>query len=207
MTGWSIATLSGLLAALIPLFLAVGAGFYSAVQRCNEDASAIEDQLTSTLLEIQDRETRMKLVLTAPGTVANDKLIAEQLVEIENGADGHYGDPSFKAHTLVSLVNQYNRLLRRVQFPPELTYATALGIDTKTAHPAIETLDITKADAHAFTQTVDEDLKQLKQQQDWHESHAPVRRCSVGTLTYSLLSDRAEPWRLIRLVKRSPPGG
>jgi hypothetical protein len=190
------------------LLLSVGAGLYSSVQQCNQDASNIEEELTSTLLEIQGRETPMRSVLAASGNAANEKLVAE-LVGIENGADGHYGDPRFKDHMLVSLVNQYNRLLRRLEFPPELKYATDLGVDTQTIHPAIETLDITsitKAEAHAFTHNIDDDLKQVDIQLTWHELYAPVRRCSFA-LMYSIVSDSAEPWKLIRLVKRPSPSG
>jgi hypothetical protein len=111
-----VVALSTFLAALVPLLLSVGAGFYSAVQQCNQHASDMEEQLTSTLLEIEGRETRLASLLAADNVDA-DKLIAA-LVAIENGAD--YGDPTFKDRTLVNLVNEYNRLLRRVQFPPSL---------------------------------------------------------------------------------------
>jgi hypothetical protein len=206
MSTWSIAGLSAFLAALVPVLLAVGAGFYSSVRQCNQDASDIEDQLTSTLLEIESRETRMNAVFNASAKVATDKLIGE-LVQIESGADGHYGDPRFKDQTLVSLVNQYNRLLRRVAFPQELPYPAGLNIDTQNIHPAIAILDVTGGDARAFAQDIDSDLKQIKQQQDWYEAYAPVHRCSVFLMLQSTASDSSEPWKLIRLVKRPSAGG
>jgi hypothetical protein len=205
MSNWSIAGLSAFLAALVPVLLAVGAGFYSSVRQCNQDASDIEDQLTSTLLEIESRETRMNAVFVA-AKVASDKLIGE-LVQIESGANGHYGDPRFKDQTLVSLVNQYNRLLRRVAFPQGFPYPERLDIDTQSIQPAIEILDVTGADARAFAHDIDADLKQIKQQQDWHESYAPVHRCSVFLMIQSTASDSSEPWKLIRLVKRPSAGG
>jgi hypothetical protein len=78
-------------------------------------------------------------------------------------------------------------------------------------HPAIETLDIvsiTKAEAHAFTHNIDDDLKQVNLQLTWHQVYAPVHRCSFA-LIYSIVSDSAEPWKLMRLVvkiKRKDPG-
>jgi hypothetical protein len=202
----SIVGLSTFLAALIPLLLSVGAGVYSSVRQCNQDASDVEDQLTATLMEIEGRETRIRSVLAAD-TVASNMLVAE-LVQIESGADGHFGDPMFKDHTLVSLVNQYNRLIRRVQFPAELTNAAAgLAIDTQNIHPAIETLNITKGEPHAFTHTIDVDLKQIDQQQEWHKLYGPVRRCSALLLMYSIVSDSTEPWKLMRLIRRAQPGG
>jgi hypothetical protein len=206
MSNWSIAGLSAFLAALVPVLLAVGAGFYSSVRQCNQDASDIADQLTSTLLEIESRETRMNAVFVAPAKVASDKLIGE-LVQIESGGDGHYGDPRFKDQTLVSLVNQYNRLLRRVIFPQGFPYPERMKIDTQNVHPAIEILDVTGAEARPFAHDIDADLKQIEQQQDWHENYAPVHRCSVFLMIQSTASDSSEPWKLIRLVKRPSAGG
>jgi hypothetical protein len=206
MSNWSIMSFSAILAALVPVLLAVGAGFYSSVRQCNQDATDVEDQLTSTLLEIESRETRMNAVFAASAKVASDKLIGE-LVQIESGADRHYGDPRFKDQTLVSLVNQYNRLLRRVIFPQGFPYPERLNIDTQSTHPAIEILDVTGAEARAFAHDIDADLKQIEQQQDWHENYAPVHRCSVFLMINSVWSDSSEPWKLIRLVKRPSAGG
>jgi hypothetical protein len=206
MSNWSIMGLSAVLAALVPVLLAVGAGFYSSVRQCNQDASDIEDQLTSTLLEIESRETRMNAVFAASAKVASGKLVSE-LVQIESGADGHYGDPRFKDQTLVNLVNQYDRLLRRVIFPQGFSDPESLNIDTQNVHPAIEILDVTGADARAFAHDVVSDLEQIKQQQDWHEAYAPVHRCSVFLIANSVVSDSSEPWKLIRLVKRPSAGG
>jgi hypothetical protein len=197
------ATFATILAALVPATLAVGAGYYSAVRQCNQDASDLETQLTSILLEVADREARMKLLL------ATDKVPVEtlrpELGLIENGADGHYGDPAFKDHSLVSLVNQYNRLLRRVTFPPACAQdqtakcvpVTDLGIDTRQLHPAIETVDITKAEARGFGPNVDQDLALVDKQQAWHKFYGPVRLCSIVTLLHG-----SEPWKLIKLVPR-----
>jgi len=73
---------------------------------------------------------------------------------------------------------------------------------------AIETLDIAsiaKAEAHAFTHNIDDDLKQVNLQLTWHQVYAPVHRCSFA-LIYSIVSDSAEPWKLMRLVKRPSSG-
>ena len=199
--GLSTFSITGIVAVfgvLTPILLAVGAGYYSAVRQCNQDASDINTQLTSVLLEIGDREERMKSMLAADNVSADS--LAPELVDIENGAEGHYGDPTFKDHTLSSLVNQYNRLLRRVRFNPDQPSDDAvLDIDTKDTHPAIATLKITKKDAHAFAHNIDQDLTQFEKQQTWHTAYGPVRLCSV----YKLASG-SEPWHLIGLVKRPP---
>jgi hypothetical protein len=140
--------LASVFGVLTPILLAVGGGYYSAVRQCNQDASDVETRLTSTLLEISDREARMKSVLApvlAPDHAAPVEKLILEITQTESGVDGHYGDPAFKDYTLISLVNQYNRLLRRVQFSPDQPSTDAiLNIDTQNTHPAIETLSITK---------------------------------------------------------------
>jgi hypothetical protein len=202
MSRWSVAVVATLLSALIPVMLSVGAGYYSEVRQCNQDASDMEAQQTSTLLEIVGREERMRSVL-AVDKVSTDNLIPA-LTKIERGAEGYFDDPQFKDHSLVSLVNQYNRLIRRVQFPDDLKcaptakcVASGLDIDTQHVHPAIGTLDVTRADAHAFARDIDGDLQQIAQQQQWHNLYGPVRLCSIRTLIFA-----SEPWKLVRLVTR-----
>jgi hypothetical protein len=99
-------------------------------------------------------------------------------------------------------VNQYNRLLRRLQFPAcprdQKCIATVLNIDTRVTHPAIETLDISKSEPHAFAHDIDSDLAQIDLQQDWHKSYGPVRLCEPWTLAFG-----SEPWHLIRLDERA----
>jgi len=208
----TIAGVAAVLGALVPLAASVGAGYYSAVQLCNTDASNLETQLTSTLLEVDARELRMKSLL---GSLADDKThrerLAKELVAIENGAQGHYGDPAFTDHALVSLVGEYNRLLRRVQFPPELRCtlgcaANGLEIDIKELHPEVETLDVTMKDPVVFSPKIDDDLNQIARQLAWHQFYAPIRRCSLQQMIYSTFSDSSEPWKLFRLVRRESPG-
>ena len=198
------ATFTALLGTVLPAMLAVGAGYYSSVRQCNQDAADLETQLTSILLEIGAREARMKSVLVA-NKVPVEVLRPEPGL-IENGADGHYGDPAFKDHSLVSLVNQYNRLLRRLQFPPacppdakdKCVPVTNLDIDTQLVHPAIQTLNVTKAEALAFRPDVEKDLSLVDKQQAWHKFYGPVRLCSVRTLF-----DGSQPWKLIELRARA----
>jgi hypothetical protein len=199
----SIVALSAILAALIPVLLTVGAGIYSSVHECNQDASNLEQQLTSILLEIEARETRIKSLLD----VDTDKVAKDEkaynnfvvtLVEIENG--DHYGDPAFKDYTLVSLVRQYNRLLRRIQFSADIPqkFSDGLrGIDTQSLHPKIQALDITKVDPHVFASNIDGDLNLIQIQEQWHKEYGPVRRCSIFTLLMG-----TEPWAIMRLVPR-----
>jgi len=207
-----IVGLTTFLAALVPVLLSVGAGFYSEVQQCNQSASDMEEQLTSTLLEIEGRESRLKALLAADNVPddATKKTYNETFISIEGGRD--YGDPRFKDHTLVNLVDQYNRLLRRVQFPPDLPAELAnarsglAAIDTRKVHPALQALNFTSADVHTFADKIENDLAEVQRQQSWHKTYAPVRRCSAVQVIYSAVSDGAEPWQLIRLVKR-PEGG
>jgi hypothetical protein len=65
-------------------------------------------------------------------------------------------------------------------------------------HPAIGTLDVTKADAHAFARDIDGDLQQIALQQQWHNLYGPVRLCSIRALAFA-----SEPWKLVSLVKRN----
>jgi hypothetical protein len=51
MIDWSDAVVAALIAALVPVVASIGAGYYSAIRQCNLDASNIETQLTSILLE------------------------------------------------------------------------------------------------------------------------------------------------------------
>jgi hypothetical protein len=201
---WSAALVATLLSTIVTAMLAIYAGLYSAVRQCNQDASDIETQLTSTLLEIGDREARMRSLLAVGDRVPTDRLRTE-LVHIESSAEGYYGNPLFKEHSFVSLVDQYNRLLRRVQFPKELTCgpdekcaATGLDIDTQTKHPDIETLNITGADPRAFAADIASDKTKLDKQQDWHRDYGPVRLCAPWKLAFG-----SEPWHLIRLDMRT----
>jgi hypothetical protein len=73
-----------------------------------------------------------------------------------------------------------------------------LAIDTQKTHPAIETLDTTKADVHGFARDIDQDVEQIALQEAWHKAYGPERLCSVFTLIRG-----AEPWQLIRLTARS----
>jgi hypothetical protein len=211
MSHWPILGIATILA---PIMLSVGAGYYSTVRQCNQDASAMETQLTSTLLEIDSREEQMKSVLSPSISVADSQKppssngLNDELILIENGA--HYGDPQFKDHSLVSLVNQYNRLIRRVRFPKELKCyppefpkcaANGLVIDTKYIHPAIGSLKITGVKTYAiFADSIENDLREVAQQQDWHKLYGPVRLCSIFTLIWGW---GAEPWQLVKLIPRS----
>ena len=184
----------------------VGAGYYSAVRQCNQDASDMETQLTSILLEISGREERMKSLLAVDeDRLPGDTLNKERQTLVESGAEGHYGDPIFKQHSLVSLVNQYNRLLRRVQFPDGFCPAQSgcagaekgLAIDTLSVHPAIEALQITGSKASSYRQNIDKDLQEIARQQVWHTDYGPVRLCSP-----SAIISADEPWKLILLKER-----
>jgi hypothetical protein len=93
---WSIAVVATLLSALIPVVLSIGAGYYSEIRQCNQDASDMETQLTSTLLEITGREARMRSVLVADKVSADNLIMALALTE--SGAAGHFDDPLFKDH-------------------------------------------------------------------------------------------------------------
>lgn len=207
MSHGSIALFLTFLGIFVPAMLSVGAAVSSAVRQCDQDASDMETQLTSILLEIDGREQRMKaLFATDPKKVTNDALITD-LTQIESGADGHYNDPQFKDHSLVGLVSQYNRLLRRVRFPSgqdcsplQSCPATKLSIDTQEfTHPTIETLGVSKADPRMFAQSIDTDLVEVKKQQDWHTTYGPEKLCSPVHVMFN-----STPWQLIRLVKRTP---
>ena len=198
-------TVVAVLGAMLPLMLAVGNGIYSSVRQCNQDASDLETRLTSILLEISDREVRIRSLL-ASEDAAVDKLPSE-LVQIETGADAHFGDPAFKDFSLVSLVNQYNRSLRRVTFPPACPAGTIprcltvtdLKIDTQKIHPAIQTLDVNGEKAHAFRSDIDKDLVEVEKQQEWHKIYGPVRLCSNLRAVFGA----SEPWKLIELRPRA----
>jgi len=194
------ATVATILAALVPVMLALGAGYYSAVRQCNQDAADLETQMSSILLELSDREARMQSILAVVDKVPVEALVAE-LTQIEDGTDRHYGDPSFKDHSLVSLVNQYNRLLLRVQFPacdPPKPCPAVLAIDTQKIHPAIETLDVTQTDVHGLSDDIRQDMEQIALQVAWHKTYGPEKLCSILTLMRG-----AEPWKLIKLTDRS----
>ena len=201
---WSAALVATLLSAIVTAMLAIYAGLYSAVRQCNQDASDIE---TQTDLDFAgDRRPRGTDEVVARGrrSCTTDRLRTE-LVHIESSAEGYYGNPLFKEHSFVSLVDQYNRLLRRVQFPKELTCgpdekcaATGLDIDTQTKHPDIETLNITGADPRAFAADIASDKTKLDKQQDWHRDYGPVRLCAPWKLAFG-----SEPWHLIRLDMRT----
>jgi hypothetical protein len=208
-----VTLLTTFIAVLIPALLTIGAGLYSLGKQCNQDASDLETQLTSTLLEIAGREARIKALLAA--NADNRQNVIAELPLIESGADGHFGDPTFKEHSLVNLVNQYNRLLRRVKFPAGLKCdalkcdsnltcdpkmacdPTILDIDTQVAHPEIESLNFTGKDTETYAHTIDGDLTEVARQQAWHKFYGPSRLCSLWTLVWG-----SEPWRLISLVNR-----
>jgi hypothetical protein len=210
--GWGVLVTGGvtIVAAMIPLGGSIVANFYSAVQQCNQDASALETQLTSIMLEISGREERMKSLLSARANSlqqpsgnnneSNDALINE-LGLIEIGADSHFEDPLFKEHSLVQLVTQYNRLLRRVEFPQcdadsKAPWCPAeLSIDTRTTHPNIETGQFI-GQLDSVSKQIDNDLAQLDRQQGWHKQLGPVHLCSTWTLWTK------EPWKLIGLQQR-----
>ena len=211
MSKWNIALIGALatvVAALVPVMASIWAGYYSAVRQCNQDATNMETQLTSILLEISDREERMRSLLA----VDEDKLagdINKELTLVESGTEGHNGDPAFIRHSLVSLVNQYNRLLRRVQFPegfcptqsPCAGAEKGLAIDTLNVHSAIEALQITGAKANSYRQYIDKDLQDIARQLAWHRDYGPVRLCSY----YSAIISAEEPWKLILLKARKNP--
>src|SRR5271166_5404014 len=132
-------------------------------------------------------------------------MIHGELIQIEDGADMHYGDPQFKDHSIVSLWNQYDRLLRRIQFPadlpPELSGAeNGLAIEALNKHPAIEELQVTGTKANSFAPDIDKDLHEIDRQQAWHHDYGPVHRCGFRTLAFG-----NEPWKLIELEKREQP--
>jgi hypothetical protein len=200
-----IGALATVLAALVSVMASVGAGYYSAIRQCNQDASSMETQLTSILLEISSREERMKALLTGDEDKIPGDTLNKELTLVESGAEGHYGDPIFKQRSLVSLVNQYNRLLRRVRFPEGFCPTQSgcagaekgLAIDTLSVHPAIETLQITGAKANSYRQYIDKDLQEIVRQQVWHRDYGPVRLCSP-----SAIISADEPWKLILLKER-----
>ena len=132
-------------------------------------------------------------------------MIHGELIQIEDGADMHYGDPQFKDHSIVSLWNQYDRLLRRIQFPadlpPELSGAeNGLAIEALNKHPAIEELQVTGTKANSFAPDIDKDLHEIDRQQAWHHDYGPVHRCGFRTLAFG-----NEPWKLIELEKCEQP--
>ncbi len=216
MTKLYIALISGffgIVVAFVPIIASLWAGYYSAVRQCNQDASEMETQLTSILLEISVREERMMALLAVDEDKIAGDTLKKELTLVESGSDERYrrySDPTFKDHSLVSLVNQYNRLLRRVQFPdpfcpanPECVGATGgLDIDITSVHPAIEALQITGAKANSFRQNIDKDLKEIARQQAWHEVYGPVRLCSFS----AAIKSTDEPWKLILLRERKKTG-
>ena len=160
-----IGALSAVLAAFVSVVTSVGAGYYSAIRQCNQDATNMETQLTSILLEINGREARMKAALAADEDKMPSNALKRELASIESGAEGYYGDPLFKDYSLVSLSNQYNRLLRRVRFPEDCSTNPKCGgadkglmIDTQKTHPEIVTLQITGAKANACARDIDDDF-------------------------------------------------
>jgi hypothetical protein len=209
---WSDAIIAAAIAAILPILASIGAGWYSTIQQCNRDASDLETRLTSILLEVSGREERMKTILAEGAgdknqlSVAGDSVYSD-LPLIESGAEGHVNDPAFKDHSLVDLVNQYNRLLRRVRFPdkfcPKDSSAdcakNGLLFDTQNVHAVIATQKLTAASANRFFQNVSDDLSKIAMQLDWHKQYGPVRLCSFLTLVHT-----NEPWRLIELKKREP---
>jgi hypothetical protein len=210
MIHWSDAVVAALIAALVPVVASIGAGYYSAIRQCNLDASNIETQLTSILLELSGREQRIKAIIAADRgdkdqLTTSDGAVYSELRLIEIGADGRSDDPAFKDHSRVNLVDQYNRLIRRVKFPdgfcpadlPAKCADSGLQIDTQNVHAAIATLQFTKAKANNFVQNINDDLQQVSLQQDWHIRYGPERLCSLWTL---ISTD--EPWKLIGLKER-----
>ena len=105
----------------------------------------------------------------------------------------------------MDLVNQYNRLLRRVRFPDELCpkdssadcVKDGLRVDTQNFHAVMATQKLTTATANRFAHNVSDDLSQVALQLDWHKHDGPMRLCSFWTL---ISTD--EPWQLIELKKR-----
>jgi hypothetical protein len=206
------------LVALISVASSAVSSYYSAVQQCNKDADALETQLTSILIEISGREDRIKALLSVPvksyfeketGELHDESSLNNELAAIEIGDDKHYEDPLFKDHSLVQLISQYNRLLRRIEFPPCVEDETKSGvksqswcpnsgldIDTKTMHPNIQTKRVFGQLATVYSK-VYQDLSQIDRQQNWHEQLGPVHMCSE----YSILTK--EPWKLISLQLRS----
>jgi hypothetical protein len=73
------------MAALVPAMLAVGAGLHSSVRQCNQDASTLETQLTSILLEMSAREARTKWVPGAADVPV--ETLRPELVQIKGGAE------------------------------------------------------------------------------------------------------------------------
>jgi hypothetical protein len=218
MIRWSDAVIAALIAALVPIVASIGAGYYSAIRKCNQDASDMETQLTSILLEISGREERMKAMLDAledkDQPVSREGVYSE-LPLIESGTDGRSGNPEFKDRSLLNLLNQYNRLLRRVQFPDGFCSAPTgspptgslkcanSGFQTKpnglaaNGHAVIATLQFTKAEPNTFVRNITDDLQEITLQQDWHEHYGPMHLCEFWTLIST-----NEPWKLIGLKER-----
>jgi hypothetical protein len=126
--------------------------------------------------------------------------VYKELSSIELGSQ--YKDPQYKDHSLVFLVNNYNRLFKRVDIPAGVIStcpASGLDIDTVVMHSKLESLNISERLPDNYYAQIDEDLRKIKQQQICHEQFAPVRLCSLR----SLLTTN-EPWKLVRLQERKP---
>ena len=148
LTAGVVTLVAALIGALFPVMASLGAVYYSGIRQCNQDATEMETQLTSILLELSGREERIKaILLTGKHDAIGDELNGE-VVEIEDGTDMHYGDPQFKDHSIVSLWDQYNRLLRRVQFTSAHSVEKGLAIGAHNKHSAIEELKSTGAKAN-----------------------------------------------------------
>ena len=68
-TAGVITLVAALIGALVPVVASIGAVYYPAIRQCNQDASEMETQLTSILLELSARERRINSILS---TVKND---------------------------------------------------------------------------------------------------------------------------------------